>query len=368
MAVNRLIAMGGTSNPAESFARGRSDAQQREMNKLAITQAQLQNKAVKNEMLDAYGQDVATIIAPITQEQDPKKQSEMYRMALPSIRQAAQQRGIPTDNIAPQYDQERAQTLVQKYTAPEKWGQPVSVMEGDQQKMVQFSPTGKSRETGYSPIPKAGQRIEVDKDGNVIFTQGGQAQGLSKTTARKIEEKAFNAQEQMARYQAMKNAFDPKLLTAKSQLRTKLAQAKNWLDIDLSEEEKQLVKNTVRMNRRTAENLSGFIKDMSGAAVSVQEYKRLEAVMPTPDNGPLVYATKLEDVMEMTQWGMWRYNYALKKGLDPLKTNISIYEMNDVVDREGEKIELRIRQENPGIDEQTINSMVATELRGLFGE
>lgn len=221
---------------------------------------------------------------------------------------------------------------------------------------------------GQPGKPKSGTEVTVGPEGGVTFRQGvGVTSKLDKTNKRKIQEKAFNLGEANARFKSMRNAFDPKLLTAQSKLKAKFATVKNWLDVDLSHEEKLLVENTTRMSRRTNESLALFIKDISGAAVSEQEAQRLSKVMPKIDDSPIEYATKLEDVMEMTEWALWRHNYALKNGLDPLKTGVDLYEVEDLVERQGEKIELKIRQANPGIDENSVNSMVAQELQALFG-
>ena len=219
---------------------------------------------------------------------------------------------------------------------------------------------------GIRPEPaRKGTELKVDAEGGVTFSQGGRQ--LDKTNQRKVEDKIFNKQEAVARYRSINESFNADLLKAKPKLKAAFAKAKNFFDIDVSPEEKKLVKDMTVLYRRTAENLALFIKDMSGAAVSEQEAKRLSKIMPTTEDAPLVFEAKLTDVMEQTQAALWRHNYALQKGLDPVNSGLSMYDMPDIIEREGQKIELEIRKQNQGMSDSEIDSEVAKQLQSMFG-
>ena len=235
------------------------------------------------------------------------------------------------------------------------------------------SPTGTRRVRKYDAEgmpgkPKSGTKLSVDKNGSVTFEQGAGVTGaLDKTNKRKIEEKAFNAQEAISRYRGIKDSFKPDLLRAKPKMLSALAQAKDFFSIDVTDEERQLVTEMTTMYRRSAENLALFIKDISGAAVSEQEADRLSKVMPNTNDTPMVFEAKLNDALKQTQFALWRYHYALNKGLDPINTGLSTYDMESIIDQEGKNIELAIRQKNAGMPEQEVNARVVEALQSIFG-
>ena len=148
------------------------------------------------------------------------------------------------------------------------------------------------------------------------------------------------------------------------------AEAKDFLGGEswLSDEDKRVIDESSKMMRRTADNLSLFIKDISGAAVSVQEAERLSKALPNDKDSPRVYDQKLKDALDLAQAGLWRRNYALRKGLDPLNSKVSLYDMDSIIESEGKDIELRLRKENPNASDEEIDSMTAQELKGLFGD
>ena len=114
MAITDLIAQGGTNvpSPVDRYIQGKSFE-----GKMAARKQQMQRLSQRDAM--ERGQEYAKNIAPVLKqisdlESDQEKQS-MYQQVLPTLEREAKMLGLSTDNISPQWDQAKADMVVNRF-------------------------------------------------------------------------------------------------------------------------------------------------------------------------------------------------------------------------------------------------------------
>ena len=234
-----------------------------------------------------------------------------------------------------------------------------------------------SKEVGQGAIKKAltssGFSVEFGEDGRVINITQGADSGLQKPTKSKIEEKAFNAAEMGARVKDIKTSFKPEYLELLPRGKMAFASMKDFLGQDLSAGETQKLTEFTTFKRRSVENLSRLLNELSGAAINAEEFRRLSATMPSSGTGifdgdsPTVFKAKMVDVLKQSRLANLRYNYALSHGLNPLKSNIALADIPEMIDKRGGEIERELQTQMEGATEQQIETETRKRLITEFG-
>jgi hypothetical protein len=222
---------------------------------------------------------------------------------------------------------------------------------------------------------KAGGMTVYGPDGNPILTTGTAGENaLSKDQAKKMDTKIYDAKESMARFQSIQSAYKPELLQLPARLSSRWTEFKDDLGsigkaigLDVSQEEKNLLVERSRLLRRTSSNLSLYIKDLSGAAVSVEEAERLQAALPNEDDSPIVFESKLQDAMDAVQSSLWRANYAKHKGLHPLASGYLLEDMDSIIQNEGQRLEIEIRKSAKDYSDEQVDEEVSRRMKTIFG-
>lgn len=142
MPINDLIAAGGRQNrsPIQRFLEARSQAETEKRNRLA-SEAQQQSIDInrRNQQLNeqkqkaALGQDYAKAITPIVEQVNKLPEAERqdaWQQAVPEIERTAQQFGIPFDERAGTWNQQRADGLISQFGKTQKAPTTRTVLEG----------------------------------------------------------------------------------------------------------------------------------------------------------------------------------------------------------------------------------------------
>jgi hypothetical protein len=196
--------------------------------------------------------------------------------------------------------QEGAQEITEEWTGTE-W------------KKIGGGPKWNPKEEGFD--------ISMDKEGNVRITKGaggGGAAGqgaMTKPTQTKIEGKLFDSTNSLARLQKIEEAFKPEFMTWKTRLGQEITSGKAKLGMDVSPEERQARVEFVTFKRRAMSNLNQYLNELSGAAITEQEAKRLTQAMPDAEkDDPIEFESKMRDIIEEAKLGIIRYKYLLASG------------------------------------------------------
>jgi len=197
-------------------------------------------------------------------------------------------------------------------------------------------------ETGKRDYESVPTGMEITAGGATVRT----GVPMQKKTAASLEDKVISATNGLARVRSIKSSFRPEYQTVATRwdaLKTAFQEkaagipALEWVGKQFGEGDRQLLRDFTVYKRRSIENLNLYIKEITGAQMSIQEAQRLTRGMPNPGKGlldgdsPTEFYAKLIDVERSLKKATARYVYALKNGLDPLAMNID--EIENVMSR-----------------------------------
>ena len=137
----------------------------------------------------------------------------------------------------------------------------------------------------------------------------------------------------------------------------------------LDPKDKQTLTGYSTFKQNALQNLNKTIKDLTGAAMGVQEADRIIASMPNAGttvfggDSPDEFEAKLENVVKQTKYALARQNYALKQGIkEKAWEKISLSDMPSIVNKRSEEIAkaYKLDPKKPA-DKETIKRQLAAE-------
>lgn len=207
-------------------------------------------------------------------------------------------------------------------------------------------------------------------DGTVISTGGP---GLGKPAVNKIEEKQLDSIEALSRLNNMQSNFKPEFLTYDAKWSNMVTGVKEKAGFKLQPSERKFVTEFSRFKQDALSNTNRTIKEITGAAMTEGEAKRIQGELPNVGNGlfdgdsPTQFKSKLDNGVRNVKRALVRYNYAKRLGKDPLKTGIELADVDNLVRERGKELEATYRQRNPQADPSTIQLMVRDQMAREFG-
>lgn len=166
--------------------------------------------------------------------------------------------------------------------------------------------TGEKLGTVGGVKPPSGMSLSVDKDGNLVLTQGVGG-NMQKTTRKNLEESILSAQGSLALMDKAYEDFDPNLLTYKSDLESffgkKIAKADPDLITDAMRQKLQRRSDLVQTSQQV---FSRILKDLSGAAVTKFELENAKNFSISPDDDPITFKSKLTNQRAITRAALYR--------------------------------------------------------------
>jgi hypothetical protein len=193
---------------------------------------------------------------------------------------------------------------------------------------------------------------------------------LSKTTAGEVEKSVITTADAVTRLNNIQFSYRPEYQNIG--FRTKQA----WGTLKdkfggLSPTEKTQLTNYSQYRQNALQNLNQTIKDITGAAMGVQEAERIIATLPNAGAGifdgdsPTEFESKLNNGISQTKYALARKNYALKKGLNWESTPLD--KMPSIINERGAAIAKQYNLDpKKAADLQTINRQLAAEFGVSF--
>lgn len=216
--------------------------------------------------------------------------------------------------------------------------------------------------------PNSGMQLNVSPEGEVNFAQGRPI-ALTDSNRNKVQEKQFNTMEHLARLRAIKGAYRPEFQQFNTRAGAAWTSLKEKAGVNPTPEERQQLNDISVYKRHAVNNLNTAIKEASGATVTAQEEKRLNAGMPNPGLGifdgdsPTEFQAKMDATVSDLERAAMRYNYAQIHGLDIKSIPLGNIEM--LMDKRGTELEAQFRQR--GIPQQQAESAALEQVRKEFG-
>lgn len=198
---------------------------------------------------------------------------------------------------------------------------------------------------------------------------------MGRTAQNQLEERTLNAAAQLGRLENIKTMFNPKFLEIPKRMEMLGVSWSAKMGAKLSPEQRSELSKYSAMRATIVNNLSTILKELSGAAVTPQEYERIKNDQPNAGTGifdgddPITLESKLNNSIRIQRQAIARYNYMRSKGLNFDKSNIDQFlALDDVpaaIDQRGAEIESNLRKS--GADPNTIDQQVRRQLKQEFG-
>jgi len=206
---------------------------------------------------------------------------------------------------------------------------------------------------------------KAEKNAPKIYTGN-----LSKTTAGDVEKGVMATADAVTRLNNIQFSYRPEY----QKIGYRSTQA--WSTIKdkfgtLSPAEKTQLTQYSQYKQNSLQNLNQTIKDITGAAMGVQEAERIISTLPNAGtnifdgDSPTEFEAKLTNAVKQTKYALARKGYALKKGLN--WENISLESMPNILKSRGAEIAKQYNLDpNKPADLNTINRQMAAEFGVSF--
>lgn len=268
-------------------------------------------------------------------------------------------------SVAPLFPQEVMAKIVQERFKPQKFGAPHAGVDANGKPVFfQTDDDGNVRNPpGIQPPPKSpGLSVRLP-DGTEI-SEGGPLPGMAKPTVNALEEKLVSSQAGLDRLRGIRAQFKPEYQTWEGRFKGFVGDIKDKLG-KLPESERKAYGDFKAYQSSALDNLNRYIKDITGASMSVQEVARITASMPNLDDGPTAFQSKLDSVMRDLGRAQARAYYTLKGGLR--LDSVGLEQIDDVIRRRGKELEATVKSGQPDAKPEEIQAAVKQQLMREFG-
>ena len=222
-----------------------------------------------------------------------------------------------------------------------------------------------AKEQGY----KGSFQDWVKFAGNVRATQLNVNTGdLSKSTKGKLEEEILTTGNAITRLNQIKASYRPEYQNVKYRAQSAWSELKDKFS-SLPEAERNNLQGFVVYRQSALQNLNQTIKDLTGAAMGVQEAERIIAASPNAGtsvfdgDAPTTFQSKLDNQIKQVQYALARKQYSLNKGLR--WESIPLERMPALINERGKEIAKQYNL-NPGKNPADMNT-VQRQLAAEFG-
>ena len=156
--------------------------------------------------------------------------------------------------------------------------------------------------------------IDPDGDGRVP---------LDKVIARKKQEEVLKNTATYDRLSRIEADFEPEFLQYFPKIGFGIDAFVEKLGSELSPDQAQQLTKFTNFQRNSIAVVNQYIKDITGAQMSIQEAERIMRGMPNPDqDSPTQFKAKLESVMEELDFMRKRSKYFIANGIDVLTEDV----------------------------------------------
>lgn len=225
-----------------------------------------------------------------------------------------------------------------------------------------------AKEQGY----KGSFQDWVKFAGNVRATQLNVNTGdLSKSTKGKLEEEILTTGNAITRLNQIKASYRPEYQNVKYRAQSAWSELKDKFS-NLPESERNNLQGFVVYRQSALQNLNQTIKDLTGAAMGVQEAERIIAASPNAGtsvfdgDSPTTFQSKLDNQIKQVQYALARKQYSLNKGLR--WESIPLERMPILINERGKEIakQYNLNPEKNPADMNTVQRQLAAEFGVSF--
>ena len=207
-------------------------------------------------------------------------------------------------------------------------------------------------------------------DGTTIQT-GVPAGQMHRSTQKAVEGNILEADETLARLKGIGETFEEEYLTTRGRAKALIASGKDRLGVDLSVEDEAYLREFSQFKASAIANVNRTIQDLTGAAMGVQEAKRIISELPNPGSGlldgdsPTQFKAKYDRVVRDVERARARAIYARNRGIG--FESIPLGNMDSIMAERAKNLKEEVRQENPSASPNDITKEAKRRFRAEFG-
>lgn len=224
----------------------------------------------------------------------------------------------------------------------------------------------------FGDNPRLDQVLVPNSGFVVTRTPGGSSAigtleiNLEKSTKAKEEQKVIGQVELSHRLQRIEDQFLPEFFQTLPQVLNTLAATKERLGFEPSEEERTRLARFATLGQDVDENLSLFIKDITGAQMSEPEARRLSAIQVNRGDSPTQAAAKIQNKLGAARMAIVRSNILLSRGLTgDFWNTMTLLETKQLVNRLTQESMDAFRAQ--GLDDETAFEAARSEVKRQIG-
>lgn len=197
----------------------------------------------------------------------------------------------------------------------------------------------------------------------------GQAIGkVPKALQDDVDKMKMQSIDQIGRLEGIKTRFKPEWQTWETSLKQRglnIADSFEALRDKIPEAERKTMADYAAFKMEAIDNLNRYIKEMTGAAMSEVEAKRLRQAMPDPDkDSPTQFKAKLENSIRLSKLTHARY---VSMGRYGVSKYTPVEAIPDVINQRANDLERQLRQQNPQAAQPLVDKAVKDALKQEFG-
>lgn len=197
----------------------------------------------------------------------------------------------------------------------------------------------------------SGLQVRVNKDGSMELIQGPMKAGqgsLATPTQTQVEKELLTSTAALGRLAAIEREFKPEYQELGTRWSAMWSAGKEKMGGKLLPQEEKSLGEYSEYRRRAISNLNLYIREITGAQLTVQEADRLMKGMPNPGSGifdgdsPTEFQAKRKGLMGELRMAIARSNYIRKHGMT--MDQLPIEQMAPIVNHRGREIENELKQ------------------------
>lgn len=216
-------------------------------------------------------------------------------------------------------------------------------------------------------------------DAGRMLADAANPAALGKDVRGDVDKAEFKATELMGRMKAIKEGFRPEFLTYEEQAKqfgVSFADKFDALRAKLPPEVLQRHADYTTFRRDTVENLNRYINEVTGAAMGVEEAKRLSKAVPTMDDNPTAFKAKMDGVVKQTQLAIARYRFLRKEGFngqpwsgsaEDAARDLPLDRMGGIISDQFKAVLQQLREQNPKATDKQLRGATRAVIRQKFG-
>lgn len=164
---------------------------------------------------------------------------------------------------------------------------------------------------GISMTMPDGTVVQIGGDGGAVG-----AEELAKPTINKLQETIVAGTDRLDRLNLAMENYNPEFLRLSGISKVWGTKLKDFAGLDVSDEERVFLQQAAAFTSQMKTDLNKMLNELSGAAVTEHEMKRLKQGSPSGDEfSPAEFESKFRATVKGTTRAIMRANWALKNGI-----------------------------------------------------